>query len=310
VPFVVEHFTLDTPQKAFLFLMRTFNITQKEAQRLIARGRLFVDEVPMTHTAGVVQGSFKVVRFVPDTQNNPPIFRNDDFAVFEKPSGILVHPSNRHTPYSLIDEVKFHLGANANITHRIDQETSGLVLASCHKESEIALKGAFEHRQIKKEYLALVRGRIDEPMLIDEPIDRHPDQEAIVKVMMRVDAAGKVSQTYIAPLKYFPHLNMTMVSANPKTGRQHQIRVHLAHIGHAIVGDPLYGIPLDIAARFLERELSPQERLHYTKASRLLLHANRLYFHYNEARFDIASTADFEAECYAALALSSTTPPT
>ena len=296
MPFVAFNFHLKTPKKAFLFLMQQFNISQKEAQRMIARGRLFVDEKPMTHTAAVLEGPFKVVRFEPSTQNNPPIFRYQNFSVFDKPSGVLVHPSNRHTPYSLIDEVKYHLGDEANIVHRIDQETSGLVLASANKATEILLKEAFEHRKIKKEYLALVHGKITQGFLIDAPIDRYHDTQAIVKIMMRIDEKGKPSQTYITPVKYYEQHDMTMVIAKPATGRQHQIRLHLAHVKHPIVGDPLYNVPIEVAANFLERNLSKQERFYYSKAHRLLLHANRLYFTLSGVRYDLYSHVDFERE--------------
>lgn len=297
MPFVSEKHYLEEPQKAFLYLITKLNITQKEAQRMIARGRLFVDGKPMVHTSAVISGAFEVVRFVPATQDNPPVFTHKDFAIFEKPSGVLVHPSNRHTPYSLVDEAKHHFGNDANITHRIDQETSGLLLISRNKESEVALKGAFERREIKKEYLALVKGEIKEPFMIDEPLDRHADKEAVVKIMMRVHPDGKSSQTYVEPLKYFKQYDATLIVAKPKTGRQHQIRVHLFHVKHPIIGDPLYNVPIEIASDFLDRKLTKEERFFYAGASRLLLHANRLYFSYEKNRFDIYSPTDFEKIC-------------
>ncbi|MDH5464068.1 MAG: RNA pseudouridine synthase, partial [Thiovulaceae bacterium] len=211
--------------------------------------------------------------------------------------GLLVHPSSMKTPYCLLDEVKYHFGDVANITHRIDQETSGLVLISRDKEAEIALKTAFEDRKVVKSYLALVKGNLKNSLSIDEPISRHLDQDSLVKIMVRIAPEGKPSSTKIIPLKYYEDLDMTLVEAWPKTGRQHQIRIHLFHVGHPIIGDPLYNVPIQIASDFLERKLSPQDRIKYSQASRLLLHAKSLEFVFKEQKFLIESTTDFEAVC-------------
>ncbi|WP_447387281.1 pseudouridine synthase, partial [Streptococcus pseudopneumoniae] len=80
--------------------------------------------------------------------------------------------------------VKFHFGSDANIVHRIDQETSGLLLCSKNKESERTLKMMFENREVEKSYMALVEGEVKEAFLIDAPIHRHHNQDAIVKIMM------------------------------------------------------------------------------------------------------------------------------
>ena len=168
-----------------------------------------------------------------------PIYETDDFAVFDKPSGVLIHPQNRHTAYSLIDEIKYQFGHDANIVHRIDQETSGLVLAAKNKESERTLKIMFQERKVEKSYLALVHGHFVSPLEVSEPLLRQEDDSAIVRMVVKVDPNGKPSHTSFTPLEYFPELNMTLVRAKPLTGRQHQIRVHLFHVKHPIVGDPI-----------------------------------------------------------------------
>jgi len=301
MPFKLINYHVKEPTRAFLYLIKELGFTQRDAQRFIAKGRLFIDGNPMTHTQREIEGEITLAEFVPETQGLKAIFENDAFALFDKPSGLLVHPSSRHTPYSLIDEVKYHFGKEANIVHRIDQETSGLILVAKDKESERRLKMMFENRHVEKEYMALVKGEIKEAFLIDEPIHRHHNQEAIVKIMMEIDPRGKASQTYIKPLKYFPDRDMTLVSAKPRTGRQHQIRVHLFHVKHPIIGDPLYNVPLEIASDFLDKRLSKKDRVKYSGASRLLLHASHLEFEYEGSKYELVSKVDFETVCEAIL---------
>jgi len=304
MPFKLVTYEIKEPTRAFLYLIKELGFTQKEAQRFIAKGRLFVDDLPMTHTQKELVGEITLAEFVPETQGLNSIYDNEHFALFDKPSGLLVHPSSRYTPYSLIDEVKYHYGKDANIVHRIDQETSGLILAAKNKASERALKMMFENRKVKKSYRALVKGKIEEAFLIDEPIHRHHDQDAIVKIMMQIDTQGKPSQTYIIPLKYFPKQDMTLVSAEPHTGRQHQIRVHLFHVKHPIVGDPLYNVPLEIASDFLNKKLTVEERTKHAGAYRLLLHAHHLEFEFEGLEYELDSDVDFEAVCKDVLDLS------
>ena len=297
MPFKLITYDVKEPTRAFLYLIRELGFTQKEAQRFIAKGRLFVDDLPMVHTQRELLGEITLAEFVPESKGLKAIYETESFALFDKPSGLLVHPSSRYTPYSLIDEVKFHYGKDANIVHRIDQETSGLLLAAKDKESERKLKMMFESRDVKKRYMALVKGKIEEAFLIDEPIHRHHDQDAIVKIMMEIDPQGKPSQTYIRPLTYFPKQDMTLVSAEPHTGRQHQIRVHLFHVKHPIIGDPLYNVPLEIASDFLDKKLTPEDRIKYSQASRLLLHAYHLEFEFEGLNYLLESEVDFEKIC-------------
>ena len=99
--------------------------TQKESQRLIANGRLFINGDAMTTPTAEVEGEFEFVQYEPSTRGLEPFVDEDKFVVFNKPSGVLIHPQNRDTEYSLVDELKYQFGLNANIAHRIDQETSG-----------------------------------------------------------------------------------------------------------------------------------------------------------------------------------------
>ncbi len=276
--------------------MRELDYTQRDAQRYIAKGRIFVDGEVMRDPGGIVEGVFQCVLFEPSTRGLEPVFQTDLFALFDKPSGVLVHPQNRNTAYSMIDEIRHRYGQNANITHRIDQETSGLLLAATNKKSEIKLKTMFENRQIQKSYLALVHGKVEKDQRIDAPLIRQPDDSALVRMIVKVHIEGKPSQTDIRVLEYFPDLDITLVEAKPYTGRQHQIRVHLFHVKHPIVGDPIYGQNEKDVVRFLDKSLSDNERITKSGAKRLLLHANKLCFQYEGIYYNLHSKTDFLQE--------------
>ncbi|WP_434657766.1 RluA family pseudouridine synthase [Sulfurimonas sp. NW9] len=297
MPFVRKRMIAPKKQKAFLYLIQELGYTQKEAQRLIAKGRLFVNGEPMTRTAGEIEGEFEFIYFEPITRGLEPTYEEEEFVVFDKPSGVLIHPQNRYTPYSLIDELKYQYGRDANITHRIDQETSGLVLCAKNKQSERDIKMMFEQRDMKKKYLAFVHGDFKKELTVVEPLLRAEDESAIVRMVVKVDTKGKASKTFFRPLEYFEKLNMTLVECVPYTGRQHQIRVHLFHVKHPIVGDPIYGQSEENIVKFLERELSAEQRIKNSGAQRLLLHASELAFDLYGDSYTIKSKVDFLKTC-------------
>ena len=293
MPFVKKKFIAKEKQRAFLYLMRELGYTQKEAQRLIAKGRLLIDGEPLTKAGADIEGEFEFIYFEPITKGLKPTFVEEHFVVFDKPSGVLIHPQNRNTPYSLIDELKYQFGRDANIAHRIDQETSGLVLCARNKESERDIKMMFQERDMQKTYLALVRGEIKNSFSIEAPLLRAADESAIVRMVVKVDERGKASKTDIEPLEYFEDRDVTLVACKPHTGRQHQIRVHLFHVKHPIVGDPIYGQSEENIVKFLDRELTQEERIQNTGASRLLLHASRLEFELYDKKYEIESKENF-----------------
>ncbi len=300
MPFIKKKFYTPVKQKAFLFLIRELHYKQNEAQRLIAKGRLLVGGKPMTDTGGFIEGDFEFIFFEPITQSLKPLFQTNDFVLFDKPSGLLIHPQSRHTPYSLLDEIRYQFGRDANITHRIDQETSGLVLAAKHKKSERHLKIMFQERQIQKTYLAFVHGRVDTVLHVNAPLLREKDDRASVRTVVTVSEEGKPSETIITPLHYYAKYNMSLVEAKPLTGRQHQIRVHLFHVKHPIVGDPIYGQSDYNVLNFLDKKISKEERIKLSGASRLLLHAYQLEFTYSH-RYIIRSRYPFIDEAMKAL---------
>jgi len=294
MPFLHKQFEVKEKVPAYLFLMRELGMSQKIAQRMIAKGRLICNGEFVPKHQTLLEGKVELIDFVAASRGLKPIFVSKDFALFDKPSGVLIHPQNRHTPYSLIDEIKHHFGYDANITHRIDQETSGLVLSANNKKSERVIKMMFENREMSKRYTALVHGHVSRETYIEEALLRAEDKSALVRMVVKVHETGKASQTNIIPIEYFPDLDMTLIEAHPRTGRQHQIRVHLFHVKHPIVGDPIYGQKEEDVVRFLDREISLDERKELSGASRLLLHASQLGFDYDGNRFDIHSNVDFK----------------
>lgn len=296
MPFVKKKMFAKEKQKAFLFLINELGYTQREAQRFISKGRVLVDGEKMLKTAGEVEGEFEFIYFEPITKGLVPAFVEEEFVLFDKPSGVLVHPQTKKTPYSLIDDLKYQFGRDANIAHRIDQETSGLVLCARNKESEREIKMMFQERDMKKKYLALVHGHLENDLCVEAPLLRSKAQSAIVRMVVHVHKSGKASKTDFKPLEYFPKLNMTLVECSPYTGRQHQIRVHLFHVKHPIVGDPVYGQSEEDMVKFLDKTLSPEERIEKSGANRLLLHANELEFNLYGKDYSVKSKVDFLSE--------------
>jgi 23S rRNA pseudouridine1911/1915/1917 synthase len=284
MPFVKEKFIVPQNMPAFLYIMREFNYTQGEAQRLICKGRLLVDGKSMYKTGQRIEGEVEIVYFKPISKGIQPIFSNQDFMVFEKPSGVLVHPNTMATEYSMLDEIRAIAGDKANATHRIDMETSGLLLASKHIEAERFLKSSFENKTITKSYLAWVRGKVIDEFEVNAHISINNDYSQS-KHKVYIDSSGKEALTQFKPLKYDASKDITLLECYPKTGRTHQIRIHLFHMKHPIVGDPLYGTSYQVANDYLEGNLSQQDRIKYTGASRLMLHAHTLRFRYKNDFF-------------------------
>jgi len=292
---VKEKFHIEEETIAFLYVMRTLNYTQGQAQRHIAKGRLIIDGESMTHTGTKVQGDVEMVFFRPKGTGVRPTFQNNNFMVFEKPSGVLVHPNTMATPYSMLDEVRSIAGDNANGTHRIDMETSGLFLASKHKKAEHHLKSSFENRTIKKSYLAWIDGKLTEPFTSTERIKVNKEGYDETKHKVFISDEGKTAHTDFVPLKYDVNLDATLIACYPHTGRLHQIRIHLFHVKHPILGDPIYGASYAASDDYLDMTQSDEDRLIQHGAPRLMLHAHSLEFVYG-SRFYIESKVDFVSQ--------------
>lgn len=295
MPYISRDFVLSEPIKAWAFLTRKLEFTMQEAQRAIDRKQLLQNGFAVKRKSDMVSGNITLLVYEPRPRGLLPIYENEFFAVFDKPSGVLAHPRDRATEYSLNDEIKYLYGKNANIVHRLDKETSGLLMVSKNKSEERELKKLFEDKNVRKEYIALVNGEIKESLVIDAPILVNSNYDTI-KLKVCINARGKKAVTEVFPIKYFKDLNTTLIKAVPKTGRQHQIRVHMFHVEHSIVGDPIYGQTPQTGACYLDGKLSFEERVRLCKASRVLLHAQALSFKYRDFEYDLKSNYNANIE--------------
>ena len=269
----------------------------REAQRLIDKGRLICDGEVVSEKNVLLSGEIYLIDYETNPRGLQPIFECDKFAVFDKPSGVLSHPNGRHCEYSLHDEIWSLYGREAAVAHRLDYETSGLIVVGKDKNAVVNLKKLFENRQVYKSYVALAQGKIGENLRIEANMDLANDYDD-VKMRMRICEDGKSAVTKILPLEYFADIDATLVRAVPLTGRQHQIRLHLFHVEHKILGEPLYGLARPQIEKILDKEMNEAERILTTSAPRLLLHADEISFKFDGVEYKIKSKFDAKEEFY------------
>lgn len=232
---------------------RIVRLSRTRIQLIIARGQVRDGAGPIVRPAHRVHAG-QVVTVLrpalpePDVVLDYTVRHEDaDLLVLDKPAGLPVHPSARYHRHTLTAVMRGRLGAGHGweMAHRLDRETSGVMVFGRRGGSGSVLKRSFQRREVAKEYLALVHGRLDEACTIEVPLGPAQGSEIRVKMGARALADGGVPAcTVIEPLARgrFRDEPITLVRARPKTGRQHQIRVHLALHGHGIVGDKLYGL--------------------------------------------------------------------
>jgi len=291
LPYIKKEFKTIKGEKIEKFL-ETLNLDLKLTLTLLEKGKIIDEKNKRLQKNQVIKSDFiYIVVFEAITKGLKPIFDSFHFAIFDKPSGIMVHPSSHQLNiYTLLDEIKYQFGEKASLVHRIDAETSGLVLVSKNPFSDMVLKNMFEEKQYVKKYLVLVEGEIENNLEINESIT---NDTGLIKLKMKTDLNGKESKTLIKPISYNQEKNQTLVEAIPLTGRQHQIRVHLNSIGHKIIGDPIYGIEEKIADDFLKNRLSENQRFEFTKSHRLMLQANYLEFKFLDIIYKFSSRQKF-----------------
>lgn len=296
MPYIHKFIAHAEGQKAYEILLRN-GYKMREAQRLIDKGRLTCDGAVVGEKNALLSGEICLIEYETNPRGLKPIFECDKFAVFDKPSGVLSHPNGRHCEYSLNDEIWSLYGPEASVAHRLDCETSGLIVVGKDKNAVVNLKKLFENRQVYKSYVALAQGKISENLRIEANMDLANDYDD-VKMRMRICEDGKSAVTEILPLEYFADIDATLVRAVPLTGRQHQIRLHLFHVEHKILGEPLYGLSRLQIEKILDKEMSESERILTTGAPRLLLHSDEICFKFDGVKYKIKSEFDARNEFY------------
>jgi 23S rRNA pseudouridine1911/1915/1917 synthase len=220
------------------------------------------------------------------------LYEDDALLVLNKAAGMVVHPAAGTENDTLVNALLHHcrgqlsgIGgvARPGIVHRLDQDTSGVMVVAKHDAAHLALSYQFAHRQVEKEYQALVCGALAPAMgEINAAIARHPTHRRVMAVL----AGGRSARTTYRTVEALPRA--TWVEAQLHTGRTHQIRVHFKHLGFPLVGDAIYG---------KRQNLRLAELTGYT-APRQLLHARRLAFTHPSTgarvRFEAPLPADFE----------------
>jgi 23S rRNA pseudouridine1911/1915/1917 synthase len=226
------------------------SFSRSQWQRWIRAGQVAVDGTVVTSPKTLLHPGSTVVAVVepevreeavPQPQILPVVFADDHLLVLDKPAGWVVHPGAGNRTGTLMnyllafDPVLAEV-PRAGIVHRLDKETSGLMVVARTLVAQQRLVAALAAREISRRYWAIVYGVVAQPLTLTGPIGRHPKE----RVKMAVVPQGKPAVTRVTPLERFGTF-ATLVQCDLETGRTHQIRVHLAHAGHPLLGDPLYG---------------------------------------------------------------------
>ncbi|MBQ3055320.1 MAG: RluA family pseudouridine synthase [Oscillospiraceae bacterium] len=237
-----------------VFLSKTLEITRSAAQGLIEAGQVQIAGLPAKKKYPVGSGD-QITVFVPDArpctleaQNIPLeiVYEDRDLLVINKPQGMVVHPAAGNWDGTLVNALLYHCagelsGINGElrpgIVHRLDKDTSGLMLAAKNDAAHQGLAAQIAEHSVCRVYHAVIVGHLRESEgTVNAPIGRHKTD----RKKMCVTADGREAITHYRVLAEYP--GFSYVECRLETGRTHQIRVHMAHLGHPIAGDPVYGV--------------------------------------------------------------------
>ena len=227
-------------------------LSRSQVQRLLRAGRVTVNDGPAKAAGAVRAGDVIEVLLPPRTtliQAEPlslaVVYESADIVVVDKPAGQLVHPTSEERTGTLVNAMLWHYPEIAGVgpegrqgvVHRLDRGTSGLVMFGRTQRGLRSAQEQFREHQVWKTYVALVAGSLRPARgLIDAPVGRHPRDRTRMAV---VRAGGRSARTQYEVLEDFD--GYSLLKVHPLTGRTHQIRVHLAAVGHPVAGDPTYG---------------------------------------------------------------------
>ena len=191
------------------------------------------------------------------------VHQDAELLVINKPAGLVCHPTKGDVYSSLISRVRLHLGVDGEpqLINRLDRETSGLVIVARTPEAARALRRQWEARHVTKEYLAIVHGHpAADTGILDGPLGKDEGSRVAIKDCVRPD--GAAAETAYTVLRRWERREgaFALLRVQPRTGRKHQIRIHLQHLGHPIVGDKLYGGDEDCYLALVEDRMTPAQR--------------------------------------------------
>ena len=278
--------TTETTDRLDRYLAERLDLSRTQAASLIREGRVLVNRqrsrksyVPVT--GDEIEATLpppKPLTLIPEALPIEVRYEDEHLAVVEKPAGMVVHPGPGHDSGTLVHALLHHIGGlstlggenRPGIVHRLDKDTSGLLVVAKADGAHAGLSRALARREVERGYIAATWGHLDEDrLIIDRPIGRHPRD----RKRMAVLDGGRPSVTHVKVLEWWPAADLLAVRL--QTGRTHQIRVHLESVGHPVAGDPIYAPHwergfLGAGGRWAE-ELA-------RRAGRLFLHAAHLSF--------------------------------
>ena len=243
-------------QRVDLFLAQSLpELTRSAVQRLLEQGLVTCNGSPVKKNAKTAAGdvyevTLPAVKPVEITAQNIPldvVYEDDDVLVVNKPKGLVVHPAAGHEDGTLVNALLYHCGDSLSgingeqrpgIVHRIDMDTSGLLIVAKNDFAHQRLSAQLQDHTLRRTYECIVRGGFREGSgTVDAPIGRHPTDRKRMAVTEKNSRAAVTHWEVIARYGAYTHLRCRL-----ETGRTHQIRVHMAYLGHPIAGDPLYGV--------------------------------------------------------------------